>query len=430
MASYEWPPNGSAGGGVLSLNTLTGLVVLAAGSGIGLTTSGNTITIASTGLLSINSDVTQAQTLSVGTAGTDFAIVDAGSGSHVFNLPTASATNRGALSSADWATFNGKQASGNYLTALTGDGTASGPGSSALTLATVNSNTGTFASVTVNGKGLVTAASALSGDATTSGSAITLATVNSNIGSFGSSTSIPSFTVNAKGLITAAGSSVVIAPAGTLTGTTLNSTIVSSSLTSVGTIATGIWNGTSIAIANGGTGQTTANAAFNALSPMTTSGDLIYGGASGAGTRLAGNTTSTINFLAQTGTGSASAAPAWTAFTVPTVQALPSGTGATYTLPTSPRKPLYIKVRAVGGGGGGGGSNASGGTGGTGGNTLFGSSLITAGGGAGGVGGGTNSTGGVGGTASVTTSSTVIQLAALSGGSGQAGLSEATYSAG
>lgn len=57
------------------------------------------------------------------------------------------------------------QASGNYITALTGDGTASGPGSAALTLATVNSNVGTFGSatqasqVTVNAKGLVTAAS-------------------------------------------------------------------------------------------------------------------------------------------------------------------------------------------------------------------------------------------------------------------------------
>lgn len=42
-----------------------------------------------------------------------------------------------------------------------------------------------------------------------------------------------------------------------------------------------------LSIAGGGTGQSTANAAFNALSPMTTGGDLTYGGASGAGTRLA-----------------------------------------------------------------------------------------------------------------------------------------------
>ena len=62
------------------------------------------------------------------------------------------------------------------------------------------------------------------------------------------------------------------------------------SLTVVGNItASGgiISLGTALSIANGGTGQTTASAAFNALSPMTTAGDLIYGGASGAGTRLA-----------------------------------------------------------------------------------------------------------------------------------------------
>lgn len=41
-----------------------------------------------------------------------------------------------------------------------------------------------------------------------------------------------------------------------------------------------------VAIANGGTGQTTKAPAFNALSPMTTAGDIIIGGASGAGTRL------------------------------------------------------------------------------------------------------------------------------------------------
>jgi hypothetical protein len=49
----------------------------------------------------------------------------------------------------------------------------------------------------------------------------------------------------------------VTAAAGTLTGTTLNSTVVNSSLTSVGTIATGVWNGTGITVANGGTGAAT-----------------------------------------------------------------------------------------------------------------------------------------------------------------------------
>lgn len=43
-------------------------------------------------------------------------------------------------------------------------------------------------------------------------------------------------------------------------------------------------------IANGGTNATTANAGFNNLSPMTTAGDIIYGGTAGAGTRLAAGT--------------------------------------------------------------------------------------------------------------------------------------------
>ncbi len=69
----------------------------------------------------------------------------------------------------------------------------------------------------------------------------------------------------------------------------------------------------SLPIASGGTGQTTAGAAFNALSPMTTLGDLTYGGPApgGTGTRLGGNTTTTKQFLSQTGTGTASAPPAW-----------------------------------------------------------------------------------------------------------------------
>lgn len=56
------------------------------------------------------------------------------------------------------------QPAGNYITALTGDVTATGPGSVTATLATVNANVGTFGSatqvsqVTVNGKGLITAA--------------------------------------------------------------------------------------------------------------------------------------------------------------------------------------------------------------------------------------------------------------------------------
>lgn len=89
---------------------------------------------------------------------------------------------------------------------------------------------------------------------TTSGTiAVTLATVNGNVGTFGSSTAIPVITYNAKGLATAVTTAAVIAPAGTLTGTTLNATVVTSSLTTVGTIGAGTWQGTAIATGFGGT---------------------------------------------------------------------------------------------------------------------------------------------------------------------------------
>jgi hypothetical protein len=66
------------------------------------------ITTLSTGINAINGLTAQVQNLATGTAGTDFAISSTAS-THTFNLPTASAANRGALSSADWSTFNGKQ---------------------------------------------------------------------------------------------------------------------------------------------------------------------------------------------------------------------------------------------------------------------------------------------------------------------------------
>jgi hypothetical protein len=69
-----------------------------------------------------------------------------------------------------------------------------------------------------------------------------------------------------------------------------------------------------VAIANGGTGQTTKTAAFNALTPMSTLGDTEYHDGTNA-VRLAGNTSTTKQFLSQTGTGVVSAAPAWSTVT-------------------------------------------------------------------------------------------------------------------
>ena len=51
-----------------------------------------------------------------------------------FSIQQATSTQNGYLSSADWVTFDGKQNAGNYITALTGEATASGPGSVSITL--------------------------------------------------------------------------------------------------------------------------------------------------------------------------------------------------------------------------------------------------------------------------------------------------------
>lgn len=63
--------------------------------------------------------------IAVGTSGTDFA-VSASTGAITINLPTASATNRGALSAADWSTFNAKQAPISVTSPITLSGASIG----------------------------------------------------------------------------------------------------------------------------------------------------------------------------------------------------------------------------------------------------------------------------------------------------------------
>ena len=71
------------------------------------------------------------------------------------------------------------------------------------------------------------------GNVTAAGTLATVATA----GTTGSSTAIPVITINVKGLTTSITTAVVVAPAGTLTGSTLASGVTASSLTSLGTIA-------------------------------------------------------------------------------------------------------------------------------------------------------------------------------------------------
>ena len=98
-----------------------------------------------------------------------------------------------------------------------------------------------------------------------------------------------------------------------------------------------------LAILNGGTGQTTANAAFNALSPMTTAGDVIYGGTSGVGTRLAVGTAGQVLTV-----NSGATAPQWSTPTTGTVTSV-SWTGGLVSVATSTTTPAFTVAGTSGG---------------------------------------------------------------------------------
>jgi hypothetical protein len=77
-------------------------------NGNSLLGSGNITIAGGTGLTSLNALTASTQTFATSTTGTDFTITSATS-THTFNLPSASATNRGLLTASDWTTFNNKQ---------------------------------------------------------------------------------------------------------------------------------------------------------------------------------------------------------------------------------------------------------------------------------------------------------------------------------
>lgn len=101
-----------------------------AGSNLSLSNGGGTVALPATGITSLGGQTGGTQTFATGTSGTDFSISST-TNTHTFNLPSASAANRGALTSADWSVFNSKIAgsgTSGYLSKWSGGSVLSASG--------------------------------------------------------------------------------------------------------------------------------------------------------------------------------------------------------------------------------------------------------------------------------------------------------------
>ena len=135
---------GTYAGTITSSQVTTGLGYTPASNATTITINGTTYDLSANRTWSVGT-VTSVAALTLGTTGTDLSsTVATGTSTPVItlNVPTASATNRGALSAADWTTFNNKQPAGTYVTSISVassngfTGTSSGGATPALTLTT------------------------------------------------------------------------------------------------------------------------------------------------------------------------------------------------------------------------------------------------------------------------------------------------------
>ena len=228
--------------------------------------------------------VTSVAALTLGTTGTDLSSTVAnGTTTPVItlNVPTASATNRGALSAADWTTFNGKGS--GTVTSVTATTPVSSTGGTTPVIsmpAATTSVSGYLTSTdwnTFNGKGSGTVTSVTgTSPVASSGGATPAISLSAGYGD----------TLNPYASKTA--NYILAAPNGTAGVPTFRA-VVAADIPTLNQNTTGTASNVTgtVAIANGGTGQTTASAAFNALSPVTTTGDLILGNGVNSATRLA-----------------------------------------------------------------------------------------------------------------------------------------------
>jgi trimeric autotransporter adhesin len=143
----------------------------------------------------------------------------------------------------------------------------------------------------------------------------------------------PNFTITSNDQYV--GTVTSVSGTGTVNGISLSGTVTSSGSLTLGGTLSGVDLATQVTgtlpILNGGTGQTTASAAFNALSPVTSTGDLILGNGTNSSTRLPiGANTYVLTSNGTTAT--------W---------AIPTGSGATITNDTTTATNVYPTFAAA-----------------------------------------------------------------------------------
>ena len=226
------------------------------------------ITTFSTGLSALNGLTAQVQGFATGTSGSDFNISSA-TDIHTFNLPSASGSARGLLTSANWTTFNNKVTS---VSGTAGRITSSGGTTPALDLASGVATAGTTGSsalipvVTVDTYGRVTSITTAANPQGTVTSVTGTAPVVSSGGATPAISLAASYgdTQNPYGTKTA--NNFLAAPNGS-TGVPTFRAIVAADIPTLNQNTTGTAanvTGT-VAVANGGTGSTTAANALTAL---------------------------------------------------------------------------------------------------------------------------------------------------------------------